>query len=67
MNDSRIRLCIRYGVPFFAATARGEILARYVPFGVVFKWSKNHMDPAPLQGSDLLWWLHASDEDDDLT
>ena len=51
-------------MPFFGVTSKGEMMARYLPFGPVFKWSRNQMIPTPLQGEDLLWWLHASDEAD---
>lgn len=64
MTDDQIRVAIRSGWPFFAVTSREEILARYMPAGPVFRWTKNQMMPTPLQGSDLLWWLRASDEDD---
>jgi hypothetical protein len=64
MTDSQIRTAIRSGWPFFGTTSRGEIMARYMPAGPVFRWKKNQMVPTPLQGSDLLWWLQASDEED---
>ena len=64
MNDAKIRSSIRSGWPFFGVTAKGEVMARYVPYGPVFKWERNQMIPTPLQGDDLLWWLHAGDEDD---
>jgi hypothetical protein len=65
MTDHQIRSAIRLGVPFFGVTGRGEVMARYIPFGPVFRWDKNHIVPMPLQGSDLLWWLQASDEEDE--
>lgn len=64
MTDAQIRNAIRQGWPFFGTTARGQIMARYLPFGPVFTWDQNHILPTPLQGSDLLWWLQAADEDD---
>ncbi|MBF1165023.1 hypothetical protein PTW32_14895 [Dechloromonas agitata] len=64
MTDEQIRDSIRLGVPFFGITERGEMMARYLPYGPVFKWSSNQIVPTPLQGSDLLWWLKASDEED---
>ena len=64
MTDDQIRRAIRFGVPFFGVTGRGEIMARYLPYGPVFKWDRNRIVPMPLQGSDLLWWLQASDEED---
>lgn len=65
MTDDQVRDAIRYGMPFYSKTSRGDILARYVPFGVVFQWKHHQMAPTPLQGSDLLWWLHAAGEEDD--
>lgn len=64
MTDHNIREYIKSGWPFFGATSKGEVLARYVPYGPVYRWQQNSMIPTPLQGSDLLWWLQASDEDD---
>lgn len=64
MTEQQIRQAIRNGMPFFGVTAKGEMMARYLPFAPVFKWSQNQMIPTPLQGEDLLWWLHASDEED---
>ena len=55
MTDEQIRDSIRLGVPFFGITERGEMMARYLPYGPVFKWSSNQIVPTPLQGSDLLW------------
>lgn len=64
MTDNQLREHIKSGWPFFGATSRGEVLARYVPYGTVYRWQQHQMIPTPLQGSDLLWWLQASDEDD---
>lgn len=64
MTDNQIRESIKSGWPFFGITRQGEMMARYIPFGPVFKWSQNQMIPTPLQGSDLLWWLQASEEGD---
>jgi len=50
---------------FTGVTSRGEVMARYVPYGPVFRWQQNQMIPTPLQGGDLLWWLQAVEEDDD--
>lgn len=47
-------------------TSKGDVMARYVLYGPVFQWRRNQMVPMPLQAGDLLWWLQASDEDDDL-
>lgn len=64
MTEQQIRSAIRSGWPFFGVTAKGMVMARYLPFGPVFRWDKNQMIPTPLQGEDLLWWLQASDEDE---
>ena len=63
MNEEQIRNAIRLGVPFFAITPQGDVLARYLPFAIVFQWKKNQMIPAPLQGDDLIWWLQAAGEE----
>lgn len=63
MTEHQIRSAIRSGWPFFGVTSRGEVMARYLPFGPVFRWEKNQMIPTPLQGEDLLWWLQAGDDD----
>ena len=64
MTDAQIRKTIRLGIPFFAVTAKGDILARYLPLGPVFRWQKNRMLPLPLDTEDLCWWLEGhSDED----
>lgn len=62
MTHDQIRQAIRSGWPFFGVTRQGEVMARYVPYGPVFRWQRNQMIPTPLQGEDLLWWLQASDE-----
>lgn len=64
MTDGQICQAIRSGRPFFGITSRGEVLARYVQLGPVFRWEGNSMTPAALEGDDLLWWLQAGDEDD---
>ena len=64
MTDNQIREYIKSGWPFFGATSRGEVLARYIPYGTVYRGPQPQVIPTPLQGSDLLWWLQASDEDD---
>ena len=57
MDDSQIRKTIRLGIPFLAVTKKGDILARYLPLGPVFRWQKNRMLPLPLDVEDLCWWL----------
>lgn len=64
MTEQQIRSAIRLGWPFFGVTAKGEVMARYVLYGPVFRWNRNQMFPTPLQGEDLLWWLQAGDEED---
>jgi hypothetical protein len=64
MTEHQIRTAIRSGWPFFGVTARGDVLARYLPYGPVFRWQRNQMIPTPLQGDDLLWWLQAGDEEE---
>ena len=64
MTNSQIRHAIKSGWPFFGVTAKGSVMARYIPSGPVFVWQKNQMMPTPLEGDDLLWWLDATDEDD---
>lgn len=65
MTDHQIRSAIKSGWPFFGVTAKGQVLARYIPFGPVFRWERNQMIPTPLQEEDLIWWLQAGDEEDD--
>ena len=57
MTDDQIREKIRNGMPFFAVNSRHEMMARYMPFMPVFRWEKNQMVPAPLQGENLIWWM----------
>lgn len=63
MTRTQIRDAILHGWPFFGATPEGDVLARYVMFGPVFHWHRNQMIPMPLQGSDLIWWLQVSAEE----
>ncbi len=63
MNEAQLKTAITSPWPFFTITAQGDVLARYVPFGPVFRWSRNHMIPMPVQGSDLVWLLHAAAEE----
>jgi hypothetical protein len=65
MTNQQIRNSIKSGWPFFGVASNGDVLARYLPFGPVFKWEKNQMVPMPLQGDDLLWWMQASEEDEE--
>lgn len=52
MTHEQIRDAIRSGWPFFGVSRQGQVLARYVPFGPVFRWKQNQMIPTPLQGED---------------
>jgi hypothetical protein len=63
MNEAQIKNAITSPLPFFGVTKQGDVLARYVPYGPVFRWSWNQMIPMPVQGSDLVWLLHAADEE----
>lgn len=63
MTEEMIRNFIRSQMPFLAVTPQHDILARYVLFGPVFRWRRNQMIPVPLQGDDLIWWLHAAAEE----
>lgn len=60
---TEIARAIRSGLPFLMFTPQGDLLARYLPFGPVFRWGRNHMIPLPLQGDDLCWYLHAAAEE----
>lgn len=65
MTNHQIRNSIKMGLPFFGVTSKSEVMARYIPFGPVFRWQQNQMVPTPLEGDDLLWWLKSIDEEDD--
>ena len=64
MTDEQLKSLITSHWPFFGVSPRGDVLARYVPYGPVFRWNWNQMIPAPVQGSDLCWLLQAASEDD---
>ena len=63
MNEAQLKHAITSHLPFFGVTRQGDVLARYIPYGPVFRWSWNQMIPMPVQGSDLVWLLHAADEE----
>ncbi len=65
MTDAQIKAAVLAQWPFFGVSSRGDIFARYVPFGPVFRWNWNQMVPMPVQGGDLVWLLQAQGEDDD--
>ena len=63
MTEAEIKQAITSAWPFFGVTPQGDMLARYVPMGPVFRWQKNHVVPMFVQGSDLCWLIHATDEE----
>jgi len=63
MTEAQLKNAITSPWPFFGVSPQGDVLARYIPFGPVFRWSRNQMIPMPLQGSDLCWLLHAASEE----
>nr|MBL8412677.1 hypothetical protein [Dechloromonas sp.] len=63
MTESQLKALITSPLPFFGVSPQGDVLARYVPYGPVFRWSWNQMIPLPVQGSDLVWLLHAAAEE----
>lgn len=64
MTNEQLKNAITSPLPFFGVTQQGDVLARYVPYGPVFRWSWNQMIPMPVQGSDLIWLLHAAAEEE---
>ena len=63
MTNEKLKTLITSPLPFFGVTEQGDVLAPYVPYGPVFRWSWNQMVPMPVQGSDLVWLLHAAEEE----
>lgn len=63
MTESQLNELITSPWPFFGVSPQGDVLARYVPYGPVFRWSWNQMIPMPVQGSDLCWLLHSAAEE----
>lgn len=63
MTDEQIKEAALNQWPFFGVSSHGDVFARYVPFGPVFRWNRNQMIPMPVQGGDLVWLLHAQEED----
>ncbi len=63
MTDAQIKEAVLNQWPFFGVSSHGDVFARYVPFGPVFRWNRNQMIPMPVQGGDLVWLLHSQDED----
>lgn len=63
MTEAQLKAAITTPWPFFGVSPQGDVLARYVPFGPVFRWNWNQMIPLPVQGSDLCWLLQAAAEE----
>lgn len=63
MTESQLKTAITSPWPFFGVSPHGDVLARYVPYGPVFRWSWNQMIPMPVQGSDLCWLIQAAAEE----
>lgn len=63
MTEAYIKDMIRSGWPFFGVAPSGDVLARYVFMGPVYRWSWNHMIPTPVQDDDLCWLLQAATEE----
>ena len=64
MTDAQLKEAVLSHWPFFGVSLRGDVFARYVPYGPIFRWSWNQMIPMPVQGSDLVWLLHALGEEE---
>ncbi len=63
MTEAQLKNAFTSHWPFFGVSPYGDVLARYIPYGPVFRWSRNQMVPMPVQGSDLCWLLHAATEE----
>lgn len=63
MTEQQLKDAFTSHWPFFGVSPHGDVLARYVPYGPVFRWSWNQMIPMPVQGSDLCWLLQAASEE----
>lgn len=63
MSENQLKHAITSPWPFFGVSPHGDVLARYIPYGPVFRWCWNQMVPTPVQGSDLCWLLHAAGEE----
>lgn len=63
MTEERLKELIVSQLPFFGVSPQGDVLARYIPCGPVFRWRWNMMIPMPVQGSDLCWLLHVAGEE----
>ncbi|MBP5986359.1 MAG: hypothetical protein KA538_04165 [Azonexus sp.] len=64
MTDAQLKEAVLAQWPFFGVSSRGDVFARYIPYGPVFRWNWNQMVPMPVQGGDLVWLLHALDEEE---
>ncbi|MCE1181505.1 MAG: hypothetical protein LWW81_04255 [Rhodocyclales bacterium] len=63
MTESQLKNLILSPWPFFGISPQGDVLARYVPYGPVFRWSWNQMIPMPVQDGDLVWLLKSAAEE----
>ncbi len=63
MTEEQLKTAFTSPWPFFGVSPHGDVLARYLPYGPVFRWSRNQMIPMPVQGSDLCWLLQAAAEE----
>jgi hypothetical protein len=63
MTENELKTAITSPWPFFGVSPYGDVLARYIPYGPVFRWRWNQMIPTPVQGSDLCWLLHVAGEE----
>lgn len=63
MNEEQLKQAFLSPWPFFGVSAHGDVFARYLPYGPVFRWNWNQMIPMPVQGDDLAWLLHVAEEE----
>lgn len=63
MTNEQLKQAINNQWPFFGVSEQGDVLARYIPCGPVFRWRWNQMIPLPVQGSDLCWLLQSAAEE----
>lgn len=63
MTNAQLKQAVTSQWPFFAVSEQGDVFARYLPGGPVFRWRWNQMIPMPLQGSDLCWLLDSAAEE----
>ena len=63
MTGEQLKTAITSPWQFFGVSPQGDVLARYVPYGPVFRWRWNQMVPTPVQGSDLCGLLQSAAEE----